>query len=597
MSDRSRSQDRDEWVAPSTFAHAHVLAACDATHTQAAVPPSPLQILPRAPASLEVERQGAPPPQALPQQEPRRRAAAPPRQQGEGRRPPPQPQPCPAGDQGRGGGCYGSQSRGAAGRGPEAVSSRSPPPSPPLRTLVCRGLACSHPLSTSCPAPAPFPRSRLAELEAAMVEEEVALRVAAAVEARVAEVLASAEVQGTLKARLAEQRRLLAAEVEAELAEDARRAEEEAGRARAAIEAQRAELQQLEARRRQQASVAWGARAGFERDLSGFQSHESCDLSFSDISVPSAGGGGACAGWGGGGRGGGATLPGAAAQDAGGGGQVWNNTTSSPCAWVPLQRLLISGPAAECAGGRRRRSARSSSGRRRRRGAAKNQNSPSSSASRTGVLVSAPFCLYAPPKCKLTDPAICQSVSPQVVVRTVDGRPWKWRFRARRSAQGASRYPSSSSASRRCTGVGRRKAGRTKIGPGAIGEGVQRLPPRIRPPHNTPCVPPVCGAPRPSIPPSPTRCCRLHVAPPQSPQVPRPAESRLPRCARFGPGPGSAGHRPPASGWQSRAWLPRAQPPGAAAPPMLPLGAAPAERSSGCQRGPPGFCVRGATSA
>ena len=111
----------------------------------------------------------------------------------------------------------------------------------------------------SSPAPLPLlPCSRLAELEAAMVEEEVALRVAAAVEARVAEVLASAEVQGTLVARLAEQRRVLAAEVEAELAEDARRAEEEAARARAAIEAQRAELQQLEVLRQQKASVELG---------------------------------------------------------------------------------------------------------------------------------------------------------------------------------------------------------------------------------------------------------------------------------------------------------------------------------------------------
>ena len=52
-------------------------------------------------------------------------------------------------------------------------------------------------------------RSMRAALEAQLVEEETEARVAAAVEARVAEVMASEAVQATLTARLQAERRVL----------------------------------------------------------------------------------------------------------------------------------------------------------------------------------------------------------------------------------------------------------------------------------------------------------------------------------------------------------------------------------------------------
>lgn len=56
-------------------------------------------------------------------------------------------------------------------------------------------------------------RRMRAELEAQLVEEETDARVAAAVEARVAEVMASEAVQATLTARLQAERRVLEEQV------------------------------------------------------------------------------------------------------------------------------------------------------------------------------------------------------------------------------------------------------------------------------------------------------------------------------------------------------------------------------------------------
>ncbi len=57
------------------------------------------------------------------------------------------------------------------------------------------------------PSTGPTARRKLAELEAQLIEEETVARVSEAVEARVAEALASEAVQQSLQQRLEEERR------------------------------------------------------------------------------------------------------------------------------------------------------------------------------------------------------------------------------------------------------------------------------------------------------------------------------------------------------------------------------------------------------